>query len=85
MHDLVHVLFLRVNVPVKVDDADLALNALRHRPRARIADRMVAAHDHRQRSLAQNVRHALGDLVVALGDVRRAEDIAHITHLQTFP
>ena len=80
VHDLVHVLFLRVHVAVDVDDPHLALHALRNRAGDGIADRVVAAHDHRQRALRQDVRDALGDLVVALGDVGRAEDVADVAH-----
>ncbi len=80
VHDLVHVLVLRVHVTVDVDDADVPFHALGHAAGAGVADRVVAAHDHREGSLRQDVRDALGDLVVALGDVGRAEDVADVAH-----
>ena len=45
---------------------------------------MVAAHNHRQRSGRKNVRDALRDLIVPLGDVGRTPDVAHVAHLERF-
>ena len=38
MHDLVHILLLRVHVSVEVDDPDLAVHELRHAASAGIAE-----------------------------------------------
>ncbi len=50
VHDLVHVLLLRVDVAVEVDDPELALDRLRHAASAWEADGVVTTHDHRKRA-----------------------------------
>jgi hypothetical protein len=43
---------------------------------------MIAAHDHGQCPLRKDVRYAFCDLIVALGDVGRAEHVADVAHLE---
>jgi hypothetical protein len=80
VHDLVHVLFLRIDIPVEMDDADFALDTLGYAAHTRIPDRVIASHDHGQGALGKYVRDAFADLVVALGDVGWAENVAHLAH-----
>ncbi len=55
-----------VHVEVDVNDAHVPLHALGDASGAGVADRVVAAQDHWECFLREDVRNALGDLVVAL-------------------
>ena len=85
MHPLVHVTFLDVDVPVEVDDADLAVDVRRDRPDVRVTDRMVAAENDRKDALADDERDGAVDLVEGLLDVGRDhEHVAGVDQVQLF-
>nr|WP_197946047.1 hypothetical protein [Phytohabitans suffuscus] len=79
MHPLVEVGLLGVDVPVEVDDAQVAVEVLGHPAHGGVADRVVAAEHHRERARGVDVTDRLGDLVERLLDVRRdGEDVAEV-------
>jgi hypothetical protein len=85
VHALVEARLGCVDVPVEMDDADIAADEWGDSANIRIADRMVAAQHKREDAARKNVPEAAVHLVEGLlyvgGD---GEDVADIHHVQAF-
>ena len=80
VHPLVEVGLLGVDVPVEVDDPEVAAaEMLRDAAGGRVSDGVVAAQHDGERAAGVHVRHGLGDLIERLLDVAGdREDVAQI-------
>ena len=70
MHPLIHVAFLNVNVPVEVDDPEVAVDKRRDPADIRIRNRVVTPNHDRKASTGEDVPDAAVDLVECFLDVR---------------
>ena len=85
VHPLVEVGLLGVDVPVEVDDADVAVHIRRHAADGGEADRVVPAEHHGHHALLHDVRHRLADLVERLLQVAGdGEHVTDVDHVQLF-
>ena len=83
MHPLVEVGLLGVDVPVEMDDADVAVQIGRHPADGGKPDRMVAAEHDGHHALLHDVRHRLADLVERFLQIaRNGEDVTDVDHVQ---
>ena len=83
VHPLVEVGFLRVDVSVEVDDADVAVHVRRQSADRREADGVIAAEHDGHHALLHDVRHRLADLVERLLQIAgNREHVADVDHVQ---
>ena len=87
MHALVEIGVLRVDMPVEVNDAELApMEILGHSPHGREAKGMVAAEHHGKRPTGVDVRNALTDLIERLFNVAgNGKHVAEVAHGNGLP
>ena len=81
MHPFIQIGLLGIDMPVEMDDADLAIAEMPADPSHRWeADRMVAAQDDREGAAGKHVGHPFGDLIETLlvvgGNREDVSDIA---------
>lgn len=65
MHALVHVKLANIGMPVKVNDANIALNMRCQPTNIRVTNRMIPAKDDGKNSSLMNIANRFGDLVKA--------------------
>src|SRR5688572_17064846 len=80
VHSLIHGCLGSVDVPIEVDDAQLALDMLRDRLRVRESDAVITADNDRKCPRVQNVRQPKINLIKGLLDIRwNHEDVASVS------
>ena len=85
MHTLVPVVLADIGMPVKVNDANIALNMRRQPPNIRVTNRMIPAKYDGKDSPLMNIADRFGNLVKALLDVRRNHvHVSGINHIERF-
>jgi hypothetical protein len=81
MHPLVPVVLADIGVPVKVNDANIAVDMWSQSPNVRVPYRMIATKDDGKDTSFVNIANRFGDLVKTLLNVRRyhahGSDINH--------
>ena len=72
-------------MPVKVNDANIALNMRCQPTNIRVPNRMIPAQDNGKDRSFMHIADRFGDLVKALLDVRRNDvHVSNINHVERF-
>jgi hypothetical protein len=79
MHPLVPVVFADIGVPVKVNDANIAVDMWSQSPNVRVPYRMIPTQDDGKDTPFVKLADRCGDLVKTLLNVRR--DHAHVSDI----
>src|SRR5690606_10846456 len=69
MHSFIHILFLDIDVPVDVNDADVAVDVRGDAADIGKAEAVIAPANDREHARRVDMRYGLGDLIERLFDV----------------